>query len=314
MRITRRNIPPHGNDDLELLPWKWFLTIMFLLDASSVLCTGNVMLGGAISFTALLAIPTMSHVRQMLKLRRLVLGQRHWKVVRGIVKDTRDAATKWSTGIYHATPFTLEFYFMSIEYEVADMNGRIVPVRKELMETEIKQTTLQRVLFWLVTANCQIRPEIGSEIELLVLPGFPKSGIHRRRHLNERRSLLFQIFLGVIMSWFMSLCMASYFWLRALQEARTAVVLIHAALTGLLCLTCLISQYRVLWSINDETVLEMAKRDEGDAEILEVMDSRSAAMEVQVRSIQGSSLPCASVFGESSTKEELMRPLLRHDD
>jgi hypothetical protein len=269
MQITRTNVSIciHGNYDDELLPWKYFYTITFLLGASSVHCTGDVMAWMAMSFTALPAIPTMSYVRLLLKLRRLVLGQRHWKVVRGIVKDKRDAATKWSTGIYHTTQCTLEIHFVSIEYEVADMNGRIVPVRKELMMTDVKQTTLQRVLFWLPEAT-QIRPEIGSEIELLVIPGFPKSGIHRRRHLNERRSLLFQIFVGVIIGWFMNLCLASYFWMRALQEARTAVVLIHAALTGLLCLTSLISQYRVLWSINDETVLEMAKRDEGDAKIL----------------------------------------------
>ena len=240
---------------------------MFLLIASSVHCTGDVMAWMAMYFTALLAIPTMSCLRPLLKLRRLVLGQRHYKVVRGIVKDKRDAATIWSTGIYHTTECTLKIHFVSIEYEVADMNGSIVPVRKELMMSDVKQTTLQRVLFWLPEAN-QIRPEIGSEIELLVLPGFPKSGVHRRCHLNERRSLLFQIFPGVIIviiGWFMNLCLASYLWMRA---ARTAVVLIHAALTGLLCLTFMISQYRVLWSIKDETRLELEKGDEGDAKIL----------------------------------------------
>jgi hypothetical protein len=233
------------------------------------ICASSLLLPAAMSMTVVIAIYMHFYLPKFLQLRRVILLQRHWRVVKGIVKASR-VDSRFSERM-----LSVETHYLSIEYEAADTDGKtMVHVQKELNETIFKHAS------WLTrTVACgQFKdpetyqlPANGSEIDILVLPGLSKSGFQRQRHLNERRVLILECVLNAIYLSLVSFSALS-FWIVAVRDMEWIAVLIWAALTALLCLTLI--GLCALQISSGETILEKAM---SDAEILNEIDSSKSA-------------------------------------
>jgi hypothetical protein len=283
--ISPNNNNYHGGFQF---PYTYFSVVFLLLTLMAGICTSSALVPIAMNSTMMFAIPMHGNLQKLLQLRRVILLQRHWRVVKGIVLASRvdsrfsetmkrmaQAVTGWKDSYYRS--MSIETHYLSIEYEAADADGKtMMHVQKELNETIIKHASwLTRTLVCgqsIKDPETYQLPANGSEIDILVLPGLSKSGIQRQRHLDERRGLILECVLNAIIFSWVSL-IAAYSWYIASRDTEWLAVLNWAAMSTLLGLTLFIGQCAQQVSLG-ETILEKAMSDE---EVLNEIDSNKSA-------------------------------------
>jgi hypothetical protein len=220
--------------------------------------------------------------------RQEVLFQHKMKAVRAIVKESNRNGHK---------VFLRTIHSKLCEYEAPDKDGNLVRERKV-------------ILF-----SCRRGMNVinGMEIKILVLPGFPKSGTSLFPW-SKNQWLCYCVLFSIesaSCSWHVPL-----WWMRALHDEGRMTIFICAFLTMIICL---VAPY-FFWRrdsanrINAETMVENAKNNDGYAQILQTIGSRSLVENGDVSRDDyniGRPLYCASVFGDDATNhKDLAQPLL----